>query len=227
MAMATAIASSSGSGGLKIAKPLTALHPSSSSTLSHIPLSKDTIDTFQPAKVFSTGYIEPEANFTSLCFDDRGELLLSSAEDETLQIWSCTSGRRSKKLYSKKYGVDLARFTHSQNEIIYASTKTDNTIRLQDVTDNVYKRYFKGHEAKVTALEMSPIDDSFLSAAKNESVRLWDKRSSTCQGLFPIQGHPLIAFDPDGIIFAIAVNENACILFYELRNFAKVSTRIK
>jgi len=36
--------------------------------------------------------------------------------------------RLVRTIYSKKYGCDLARFTHSQNNIIYASTKEDGKI---------------------------------------------------------------------------------------------------
>lgn len=34
---------------------------------------------------------------------------------------------------------------------------------------------------RVVALEMSPLDDQFLSAAMDDTVRLWDLRSSACQ----------------------------------------------
>lgn len=43
-------------------------------------------------------------------------------------------------LYSKKYGVTLARFTHHKNNVIYASTKEDgkqkqnyNNLSLQSI----------------------------------------------------------------------------------------------
>ena len=35
--------------------------------------------------------------------------------------------RHVKTLYSKKYGVHLARFTHRSSAIVYASTKEDGT----------------------------------------------------------------------------------------------------
>lgn len=59
----------------------------------------------------------------SLDFDDPGELLMTSESDETIQIYSVKEGIHKKNLLSKKYGVKLAKFTHTSSSIIYASTK--------------------------------------------------------------------------------------------------------
>jgi WD40 repeat protein len=37
------------------------------------------------------------------------------------------------------------------------------------------------HYHRVTAVEMSPIDDTLMTASLDETVRMWDLRSSTCQ----------------------------------------------
>ena len=37
--------------------------------------------------------------------------------------------RAKKTLNSKKYGVDLIRFTHATNTVIHSSTKIDGTLR--------------------------------------------------------------------------------------------------
>ena len=56
--------------------------------------------------------------------------------------------RPKKTLYSKKYGVDLIRFTHAVNTVIYTSNKVDDTIRYLSLHDNKYIRYFPGHTKK-------------------------------------------------------------------------------
>lgn len=66
---------------------------------------------------------------TSIDFDDTGELCLVAQDDETLQIYNCKEGKHAKELKSQKYGVDLARFTHNSQSIIYASTKGDGEYR--------------------------------------------------------------------------------------------------
>jgi COMPASS component SWD2 len=68
------------------------------------------------------------ASVTSLDFDDQGELLLTSDTDETMMLYNVKDGRHLKKLNSKKYGVKLAKFTHSSSSVIYASTKVDSTL---------------------------------------------------------------------------------------------------
>ena len=55
--------------------------------------------------------------------------------------------RKIRTLYSKKYGIDHARFTHRRENIIHASTKGDHAIRYHSMHDNKYLSYFQGHTA--------------------------------------------------------------------------------
>lgn len=71
-------------------------------------------------------------------------------------------------------------------------------IRYLSLHDNNYVRYFKGHkkkcvlpcsphhssslgEPRVVSLQMSPQDDTFLSGATDDTVRLWDLRTQNAQ----------------------------------------------
>lgn len=65
----------------------------------------------------------PQPYVLSIDYDDEGQLLMTSASDETLQIYNVKEGRHEKSLLSKKYGVKLAKFTHTSSSIVYASTK--------------------------------------------------------------------------------------------------------
>lgn len=51
---------------------------------------------------------------------------MASSSDETIQIYNVREGRHEKALHSKKYGVKLAKFTHTSSSIIYASTKQNS-----------------------------------------------------------------------------------------------------
>ncbi|KAG6854386.1 hypothetical protein C0991_007377 [Blastosporella zonata] len=126
-----------------------------------------------------------------------------------------------KILYSKKYGVDLPRFTHRNSAIIHASTKEDDTIRYHSLHDNKYLQYFKGHKEKVISLEVSPVDDGFMSGSMDKTVRLWDLRSPTCRGLLTLPSYPIVAYDIASLVFAVAVNHYSRILLYDPNNYDK------
>lgn len=55
---------------------------------------------------------------------------MTSESDETIQIYNVKEGTHSKTLLSKKYGVKLAKFTHTSSSIIYASTKQNGMAHL-------------------------------------------------------------------------------------------------
>jgi WD40 repeat protein len=110
-----------------------------------------------------------------------------------------------------------------------------DSIRYLSLHDNKYLRYFKGHRDRVCALSMAPRDDSFLSAAMDRTVRLWDLRTNVCQGLLhvpmpsppsssaasssaahkhlPAGGKVLVAHDPEGMVFAVATSPNIVKLY--------------
>ncbi|GAA5874754.1 hypothetical protein JCM1840_000424 [Sporobolomyces johnsonii] len=198
----------------------TSAAPSTSRLPSSVPLSPAIMSSFKPAKVFRK-HNEQGKSFTSLDFDDKGDMLITSGEDESMQLFDARQGKHVKQLYSKKYGVHLARFTHKSSTIIYASTKGNDDIRYLSLHDNNYLRYFKGHKKRVVSLEMSPQDDTFLSGATDDTVRLWDLRTQNAQGLLNVAGHPCVAYDPSGSVFAVALNLRSTILMYDLRQFDK------
>jgi COMPASS component SWD2 len=129
--------------------------------------------------------------------------------------------RHLKTLYSKKYGVDLPRFTHKNTTIVHSSTKEDDTIRYHSLHDNKYLQYFKGHKGRVISLEVSPVDDGFMSGSLDKTVRLWDLRTPTCRGLLTLPSSPVVAYDVSGIVFAVAINQYSRILLYDQANFDK------
>lgn len=129
--------------------------------------------------------------------------------------------RHLKTLYSKKYGVDLPRFTHRHTTVVHASTKEDDTIRYHSLHDNKYLQYFKGHKRRVVSLEVSPIDDGFMSGSLDKTVRLWDLRAPTCRGLLNLPAPPVVAYDSTGLVFAVGVNHYSRILLYDQANYDK------
>ncbi|KAI8620521.1 WD40-repeat-containing domain protein [Chytriomyces sp. MP71] len=171
-------------------------------------LTREMLQSYAIAKAFKLDKV-----LTCLDFDSSGELCLVTCEDE-LRMYDCLSGVHKKTSYSKKYGCEIAKFTHRKQNILYSSTKEDDAIRYLSFHDNKFLRYFVGHTSRVTAIEMCPQDDQFMSASLDGEVRLWDLKSGQCTGILKTDSHnPRIAFDPQGMIFAVSTNSSAIRLF--------------
>lgn len=179
-------------------------------------LADSVVRSFRVAKVFR----ENTDKINALDFSANGEHLISCSEDDQIVIYDCDKGTQTRTVNSKKYGVDLIHFTHSQSTAIHSSTKVDDAIRYLSLHDNKYLRYFPGHTKKVISLCISPIEDSFLSGSLDKTLRLWDLRSPNCQGVMHLTGRPIASYDPEGLIFAAGVNSES-IKLYDLRSFDK------
>ena len=59
-----------------------------------------------------------------------------------------------------------------------------DAIRYLTTHDNAFLRYFEGHEAAVTCLEMHPGSDKFISCSKDNTVRLWNAKDGSCVTTF-------------------------------------------
>lgn len=185
-----------------------------------VPINTEIVTTFTPSKTLR--YHSPQVEISSIDFDDTGYYCITAAvEDESIQLYDVKQGKHVKTIYSKKYGCDLARFTHRSMNCIYASRKEDDTIRYLSLHDNQYIRYFRGHKGMVNALEVSPIDDMFLSAGLDDTVRLWDLRSNSAQGILNIPSPSLAAFDPAAVVFAVGSQDLQKISLYSMAAYDK------
>ena len=175
-------------------------------------------------------------------FSYDGLRLITSGEDDQMVLYDCEKGVERQVIRSQKYGCDLVRFTHATNTIVYASNKDtkEHDIRYMSLHDNKYLKYLRGHTAKVVSLSVSPVDDTMISGSLDKTVRLWDLRSPESVGLMQCQvrsrgdradgrtdnngvtsqGRAVASFDPEGLIFAVAVQSEQ-IKLYDVRSFDK------
>lgn len=174
------------------------------------------ITKFKVAKEFC----ENKARINSIDFSQDGKNLISSSDDDTIFLYDCEKGVKKRDIMSKKYGVDLIRYTHANNTAIHTSTKENDTIRYLSLHDNKYLRYFVGHEKRVVTLSMSPADDTFLSGSLDQTIRLWDLKSDKLIGKLPTQGSITANYDPEGLIFAVGINSES-IKLYDSRLYEK------
>ncbi|KIW86017.1 hypothetical protein Z517_01411 [Fonsecaea pedrosoi CBS 271.37] len=183
----------------------------------------DVIKQYRPARQFpgSTRSDGVESRVTSLDFDDMGEFLVAASDDETMHVYDIKEGKRTKTIPSKKYGIHLARFTHHPRNVLFASTKQDDSLRLLELHNESFVRYFTAHTGQVTCIALSPGSDQFLSCGNDDMVCLWDLNSRSPQGKLKLVTPYLAAYDPSAQIMAIASQSTSSILLYDVRNFDK------
>lgn len=163
-----------------------------------------------------------QSSINSLDFTKDGELLLSSGDDARIALHSTTKGKTERVALCAANGASLARFTHDPLSIIHASP-VDHAVRYMSLHDNRYMRAFRAHTEPITSLEMSPKEDFFTSAAMDGTARIWDLRTTNCQGVlrFEANGHrPVVSFDPLGMVFAAAIGGSQ-VKLYDVRGFDK------
>lgn len=179
-------------------------------------ISKESLLKFEAVKSFKLAENEVSP-ITSLSFDDHGQYLLTSSASDNMHLYDAVGCRFLNTIASKKYGCHSAKFTHAQSECVYSSTMKSFDIRHLNLETNQYLRYFSGHGALVSDIQVSPLNDTFLSASYDESVRLWDLRVSKPQAIVPSLVPSCIAYDPSGLVFALGNPENSEIGLYNLK----------
>ncbi|POW08465.1 hypothetical protein PSTT_07510 [Puccinia striiformis] len=113
---------------------------------------------------------------TSISFDDEGEHLIATAEDESLQLFGARNGKHLKQAFSKK--KTAAPSPGSLTNHRPSSTRQQKkTVRLMTLMSYVSLSC----RERVVSLEMSPRDDTVLSGSTDDTVRLWNLRSPSCQ----------------------------------------------
>lgn len=170
------------------------------------------------ARVFT----QHTAPVNSLDFTKDGERLLSSGDDHRICLYSTTQGQLERIAQCNAHGATLARFTHDPLSIVVASPM-DHAVRYMSLHDNRYLRTYRAHTDRVVALEMSPKEDILASASMDDTARLWDLRTTNCQGVMRFQGgghRPAVAFDPGGLVFAAAICGGRVKLF-DVRGYDK------
>lgn len=83
-----------------------------------------------------------------------------------------------------------------------------NAVNYLSVYDNKILRKFRGHADEVTALSVSPADDTFLSSSKDRTVRLWNMQEAGSLAQLDLpssaSGNPHAVFDSTGLVFAVS-----------------------
>jgi len=175
--------------------------------MSALPITGQLLGSFKPSKRFSSKH---GTRITSVDFDDTGEWCVTAGDDETIQLYDCKRGKfvsefvraltiDTRKLCTPRSMVFILRGLHIIHRMFYTLLQRrmvctaewgnllliEDTLRYLSLHDNHYVRYFKGHKKQVISLEVSPADEQFLSAGLDDTVRLWNLNSASCQVPLP------------------------------------------
>ncbi|KRX92266.1 WD repeat-containing protein 82 [Trichinella pseudospiralis] len=155
-------------------------------------ISVETLTSMVPARC----HRDNDVRINSLQFSPDGFSLLVGSDDDTIRIYDASSGICNWRVRSD-YGVDNVVFTHSDACCLHTSTTHD-----------------------VVGVNLSPVDDMFLSWGLDRNLFLWDLRIPDPVGCAQLACRPLASFDPEGIIFAVGINSEVVNL-YDLRAYDK------
>ncbi|XAR51900.1 hypothetical protein NMG60_11006693 [Bertholletia excelsa] len=160
----------------------------------------------------------------SIDFHRTADLLITASDDDSVRLYDIANAKLLKTTYHKKHGADCICFTHHPSSVICSSKynldANGESLRYLSMYDNRCLRYFKGHKERVVSLCMSPINDSFMSGSLDHSVRIWDLRVNACQGILRLRGRPTVAYDHQGLVFAVAM-EGGAIKLFDSRSYDK------
>lgn len=160
----------------------------------------------------------------SIDFHRKDDLLVTASEDDSVRFYDIANAKLLKTTYHKKHGTDRICFTHHPSSVICSSRynldSTGESLRYLSMYDNRCLRYFKGHKERVVSLCLSPVNDSFMSGSLDHTVRIWDLRVNACQGILRLRGRPTVAYDQQGLVFAVAM-EGGAIKLFDSRSYDK------
>ena len=130
-----------------------------------------------------------------------GKYLVAGCEDFSVSLFDLERGEKVNTYYSKRYGVDLVRFTH-HNMCILCASKRDNHNRIMywSLHDNNILCTFIGHSDSITQIDLNPADSTFVSCAKDNTTRVWEYEKKQCK--IRINKSSAACFDNTGMILA-------------------------
>ncbi|XP_020414415.1 WD repeat-containing protein 82 isoform X1 [Prunus persica] len=181
----------------------------------------------ETVRSMAIGAVFPDfgGKINSLDFHRKDDLLVTASEDDSVRLYDIATAKLLKTTFHKKHGADRICFTHHPSSVICSSKHNldatgAESLRYLSMYDNRCLRYFKGHKERIVSLCMSPVNDSFMSGSLDHTVRIWDLRVNACQGILHLRGRPTVAYDQQGLVFAVAM-EGGAIKLFDSRSYDK------
>ncbi|MBA0779510.1 hypothetical protein Gotri_003760, partial [Gossypium trilobum] len=158
----------------------------------------------------------------SLDFHRKDDLLVTASEDDSVRLYDITN--------AKQHIIrNMVRIEYVSRIILVLLYALRDTIwnRLENPYDifqcmitDAFATSKDIKRGRVVSLCMSPVNDSFMSGSLDHSVRIWDLRVNACQGILRLRGRPTVAYDQQGLVFAVAM-EGGAIKLFDSRSYDK------
>jgi len=165
--------------------------------------------------------INGEGIVTNLDFHADGRWLVMSTNQGSIQLIDALAGEEKKKVNCKSTGVRKLKYTHHESCVLITSDKKVCDAKYLSLYDNRFLRSFTGHGDFINSIAVNPLDDIFLTASNDKTVRRWDLSSPKEISRITLPSYcsdPIVAFDSSGIVFGV-MSQNLKDYTYSLRLF--------
>lgn len=112
-----------------------------------------------------------ERGIAALVFSPEGNVLISSASDNTVKLWETATSEQKLSLDGIDFTGCLA---VSADGNTVAVGEADHTVRLWDLMTGEEFQTLRGHDASISVLAFSPDAKTLGSASVDNTVMLWD-----------------------------------------------------
>lgn len=161
---------------------------------------------YPQAKYDMGAVIEGEGSVNNLDFHRDGKYLVMTTTQSSIHLIDCMTGEEKKKIHCKTTGVTRMKYTNHESSVLIAPEKKPYNVKYLSLYDNRYIRNFVGHTDSICSLSVSSVDDVFLSASADKTIRRWDlttpKETARIQLPAAFES-PYVSCDTSGVIFGV------------------------
>jgi WD40 repeat protein/serine/threonine protein kinase len=150
----------------------------------------------------------------SVTFSPKGQLVLSSSEDNTVRVWDAAGGKAVQAL--RGHGRAVRTSTFSPDGQFVLSGGDDESVRVWNLrgyqeTRVLHATVFSGHEDAVLSARFSRDGQNIVTASRDRTASLWNAETGDPIRRFE-EGHEFLvssaAFLPDGRHLATGAGDN-------------------